>query len=43
MTSQLEADILLGSYQARRRKWLAALNDREAVKEAIIRELRGLR
>jgi len=24
---------------ARRRKWLAALNDREAVKEAIIREL----
>jgi hypothetical protein len=42
MTSQLEADILLESYQARRRKWLAALNDREAVKEAIIRELHDI-
>ena len=39
MAQRLQQALERESYQARRRKWLEAVKDKEAIKEAIIREL----
>jgi hypothetical protein len=39
MAQRLQQALERESYPARRRKWLEAVKDKEAIKEAIIREL----